>query len=208
MHTNNDKTVLLAAIAILFKDGKPVTLKEYAGTSEGEAFKTKRTEYNDAKETYHKAVNASKDERTERTRHRASLINPVKHRVISSSGFAAGSIMDTLCEDERREKGKRFTDAIQKDAMLLPSQVGLTDAEFCQLAKAGNWIDRSFMKENSSGNLVFTAESNKEYLAKWTLDCLAFHAVKQEQSNPKGWDKVDTDTPDSVPVKPKKNKAA
>ena len=194
-HTKEDKTVLLAAIAIVMKDGKPISLSEYAGATEGEAFKAKRKEYNAAKDVYHAAMNASKDDRTEKQRHRASLINPTKHRMVASAGFAEGSIMDSLCEDERAAKGKAFADA--RHGHLIPSQVGLSDAEFCTLAKAGNWIDRSFRKENSKGSLTFTAESNKEWLAKWTLDCLAFHAVKDEQA-----------AVPTVKEKPAKSKAA
>lgn len=201
MHTTEQKNALLTAIEILFTDGKPVTLKEFSGVTEGEAFKAKRKIYNESKEVYHTAINNSKEERTEKTRHKASLINPIKHRVISSSGFAEGSIMDVLCEDERREKGNRFSAAIQKDAMLLPSQVNLTDSEFIQLAKAGNWIDRSFRKENTKGNLTFTGESGKEWLADWTLKCLAFHAVKAEKQG-------DDTTALKLVVKAAKNKAA
>lgn len=212
-HTQEEKTALIGAIAILFKDGKPVTLKEYAGTSEGDAFKLKRTEYNDAKATYHSAVNGSKEERTERTRHKASLINPTKHRVISSSGFNAGSIMDVICEDERREKGKRFSDAIQRDTMLMPEEVNLTEAEFIQLAKAGNWIGREYREENSKGNLTFTAGSGKRWLAQWRADCIAFRMAKlasgeSTSSTSEEAAKVDEESPAFKAGKFKRNKAA
>lgn len=182
MDNKENMIALEDAVAYLFTvDNKQVqnmaTFKQKVGLKEGKAKEAERLVYNEHKRVYLAALDDSKDKRTERARHKASILRPDKHRAMVTSGLLEGSLLHQLAESERKRKGKLY--AIALDDKLLVEESGLSEADFITLSKAGGWIASKYKVENTKGNLVLTSEGCKQWLADRTMAILQERGVSK-----------------------------